>query len=145
MGDKDDRDAAGIQIVKDVQDLLARDSVEVTGRLVGQDDTGFGRQGAGDGNPLLLAARQLVRPVIHPIREPHRPQSLFGPPAPFPTAPAGIHQGQFHLPDGRRSGQQIVYLEYEPDALVSNPRQIIVAHLAHVRPVQPVGPAGGLV
>ena len=38
--------------------------VEVAGRLVGEDQLGVADQGAGDGDALLLAARELARPVL---------------------------------------------------------------------------------
>ena len=37
--------------------------VQLAGRLVGEQQPGAARQCAGDGDPLLLPARQLVRPL----------------------------------------------------------------------------------
>ena len=51
--------------------------VEVAGRLVGQDDPRLADQRAGDGDPLLLAAGQLVRAVVH--RDRPRPTALAAP------------------------------------------------------------------
>ena len=42
------------------QYILAGAAVQVSGRFVGQEDGGFGCQGAGDGHPLLLARRKAV-------------------------------------------------------------------------------------
>ena len=42
-----------------IGDLSARLLVEITGRLVGADDGGIGRDGARHGDALLLAAREL--------------------------------------------------------------------------------------
>ena len=44
--------------------FLAMLGVEVAGRLVGEDQLGVADQGAGDGDALLLAARQLARPML---------------------------------------------------------------------------------
>ena len=50
--------------------LLRRLAVEVARRLVGQDDPGPVDQRPRNGDPLALAAAQLVRPVIQPRPEP---------------------------------------------------------------------------
>ena len=42
------------------QHILAGAGVQVAGGLVGQEDGGLGRQGPGDGHPLLLAAGEVV-------------------------------------------------------------------------------------
>ena len=44
--------------------------VEVAGRLVGQDHRRLGDERPGDGDALLLAARQLAGPVVGPVGEP---------------------------------------------------------------------------
>src|SRR4051812_5406871 len=48
---------------QELEDLRAGAAVEVAGRLVGEHDLGSAHQGPGHGDPLLLTARQLVRPV----------------------------------------------------------------------------------
>ena len=45
--------------------------VEVTGRLVGEQDRRVVHQRARDGDALALTAGQLVRPVIHAVAELH--------------------------------------------------------------------------
>ena len=54
----------GLQTGEQVEDLTARRHVERGHGLVGDDDLGPGRQGAGDGDALALAARQLHRPTF---------------------------------------------------------------------------------
>ena len=44
--------------------------VQVAGRLVGEDHLGPGDQRPGQGDPLLLAAGQLARPVTEAVGEP---------------------------------------------------------------------------
>ena len=57
----------------------ARDPPDRAGRgLVGQDHAGPLRQRAGDGHPLLLAARQRVGPTVGQVREADLAQALEG-------------------------------------------------------------------
>ena len=47
------------------------ESREVTRGLVGEDELGVGDDGAGDGHPLLLTARQLLREVRGAVLDGH--------------------------------------------------------------------------
>jgi F0F1-type ATP synthase alpha subunit len=49
------------QIVEDLPHRAARCRIEITGRLVGEEDQRVIGQGAGDGDALALTARELVR------------------------------------------------------------------------------------
>ena len=68
VGDDDDR-VVGLQLVDQLLDLGGRDRIERRARLVEQDDLGLDRHGAGDAQPLLLAAGQAqaagVELVLH--------------------------------------------------------------------------------
>ena len=70
VGDQDDRAARRVELVEEGHDLGARMAVEVAGRLVGEDQRGFGDERAGDGDALLLAAGQLGRLVVEPVAQP---------------------------------------------------------------------------
>ena len=59
---------AAVEVVERVDDLGAGVAVEVAGRLVGQHERRLADDGAGDGHPLALAARQLPRAVVHAVR-----------------------------------------------------------------------------
>ena len=50
----DDRQAAGIQVLKDLHDLDRCPAVEIAGRLVGKKQRGPIYERPGDGDPLLL-------------------------------------------------------------------------------------------
>src|SRR3954447_18944839 len=54
-----------------LEDLGARPAVEVPGRLVGEHDLRPPHQRPGHGDPLLLSAGQLVRPVPEAVPQPH--------------------------------------------------------------------------
>src|SRR6185295_4465399 len=71
VGDHADRRALVVQLLEQVHDLLAVARVEVAGRLVGVQDRRLADDRAGDRNALLLAARELRRVVLHPVRHAH--------------------------------------------------------------------------
>ena len=50
--------------------------VQVAGRLVRQENGRLVDQGAGNRDPLLLAARELVREVVHAVAESYRIQHV---------------------------------------------------------------------
>src|SRR5262249_54158789 len=59
VGGDDDR-VVLLQLVDQFLDLGGRNRIERRARLVEQDDLGLDRDGAGDAQPLLLAARQAL-------------------------------------------------------------------------------------
>ena len=54
------------------QHLGAGLAVKVAGRLVGQHDSRFGNQGAGDSHTLLLSAGKIVRHIFQFIFQPQQ-------------------------------------------------------------------------
>src|SRR6185503_14374264 len=62
-----DRGAAAVQLAEEVHDLLAVRRVEITRRLVGEEDRRVTRDGARHCHALLLAARELRRIVLHAV------------------------------------------------------------------------------
>ena len=60
VGREQDREAARVQVVEQVQDLVAQARVDAGGRLVHEQQLGLAEQRAGDEDALLLAARQLA-------------------------------------------------------------------------------------
>jgi hypothetical protein len=57
----------------------------------------------------------------------------------------GVHQRQFDILRGAGSRQQVELLEYEPDLLVPDLRQLVAIQLSDADSVQLVSPGGGLV
>ena len=64
------RRALTIELTEQIENLDAGHGVELAGRFVSQNERGLARQCPGDRDPLLLAARQLCRPVIHAVLQP---------------------------------------------------------------------------
>ena len=60
-------------------DFLTGGLIEVSGRLVGQQEIGLGHQGPRDGRPLHFAARQLPRPMLQPVAQTDHFQQFLGP------------------------------------------------------------------
>ena len=56
--------ALGVELLQQVEHRLAGGAVQVAGRLVGQQHRRLGDQRPGDRHPLLLAAGELVGPVV---------------------------------------------------------------------------------
>ncbi len=77
VGHDDEGDAvlAG-QIEQDLHDFRAVDGIQISRRLVGEEDFRLVDDGAGDGDPLLFAARKLGGQVVHAITQADALQSL---------------------------------------------------------------------
>ena len=67
------------QLGEQLQDAAAGGAVEVAGGLVGEQDGRPGGEGARQGDPLLLAARELARVVVAAVGEADGGQQLVGP------------------------------------------------------------------
>jgi hypothetical protein len=67
----------GADISAEINQLYA--GVEVSGRLVGKDDLRAAGQRPGDGDPLLLTARELAWPVGHPVGQADDAHDLVDP------------------------------------------------------------------
>src|ERR1039457_6482677 len=90
VGDQDHRASFLIQTRKDPQDVLGGTRVEVAGRLIGENQRGVGHERARDRSPLLLAARQLRRHMVHPVCHPYRAKCVFGAPPALGTPQPGV-------------------------------------------------------
>src|SRR5262249_27375512 len=66
-----DRLAFVVELLEDAHGLFGGLRVEIAGRLVGQDQLRVVDERARDGDPLLLAARELARLVVVPVGEAH--------------------------------------------------------------------------
>ena len=136
VGDQDDRLPFRVELIEQGQDVLAGLAVEVAGRLIGQQDAGIADQGAGDGDPLLLAAGELVGTVLDPVAQAHALEHLGRPLAPRPPAVPRVDQGHLHVPQGTGPAEQLERLKDKADPLVADAGQGGVAHAGGVLAVQ---------
>src|SRR5690349_21520331 len=79
VGDHADGRAVLVQLGEQLHDRLAVARVEVTGRLVGEQNGGLADHRAGDGDALLLTAGELRRVVLHAVRHADPLESLLHP------------------------------------------------------------------
>lgn len=130
--DDDDRDPlVAIDVLKQLQDLLARGVIQGPRGLVAQEQLGLLRDGAGDRDPLLLAAGELTGEVVEPLAQPHLAQGLRG-----VEMIVGYLRGEFDVLQRRKAGYEVVELEDEADVgapvhdelLVRQPRDIAAVH-----------------
>src|SRR4030065_2431777 len=84
-----------VEAVEDAHNLGAVGGVQGAGELVGEDDGGPADDGAGDGDPLLLAAGELGGPVGNAGAEADVYQSLRSQLA--PVAGAAIYEWHLDL------------------------------------------------
>lgn len=65
-----------VQLAEQLHHLHTILGIEVTRRLIGKDDARFAYHGTGDGNPLLLTARKLMRIMLGTMTQLHLSQNF---------------------------------------------------------------------
>jgi len=117
-------------------------AVQVPRRLVGQQQAGAVDDRTGDGDALLLAARQFRRTRIGPAREAH-PAQHFGDIGPhLALGASGEPQRQGDIVEGRQMRQQPEILEHHADPPAQG-RQDTAARTAGLGVQQGQAAAGG--
>ena len=96
-------------------------------------------EGAGEGDSLLLAARELGRVVVASVLEPHAGEQLLGPRA---AVLAAELEGDLDVLTGGERGDEVERLEHEPHALAAEGGPLVLAERREVDPVED-DPAGG--
>src|SRR2546427_1174592 len=102
-----------VQPLEQRQDLLGGLAIEVTGRLVRHEDRGVGRDGARDGDALLLAAGELARIVAHPVAEADERERRLDVLFPLGLGERRQEERQLDVLEGREHGDQVVELEQD--------------------------------
>ena len=138
--DHDDRLARVVQLLEHLHDFVAGLGVEVTGRLVGQDDVGVVDQRAGDRDALLLAAGELRRAVIEPVAQADQPGHLDRPLLRLGADLAGALVGQRKLDvlEDRVLLDQVVRLEDEAEVAAADLGELVVVEPGDVAAAQEV-------
>ena len=65
-----------VQLAEQLHHLHTILGIEITRRLIGKDDARLAHQGTGDGNPLLLTARKLMRILLGTMAQLHLSQNF---------------------------------------------------------------------
>ena len=122
VGHDDRRHAALARGQDQAHDALGVRRVQRAGGLVGQQQLAFADDGAGDGHPLALAARQLVGEVRRPVLQSELLERLQR----HRLGLAGRHavelEGQGDVLDRAEPGEQVVVLEDVADGVAAQPR-----------------------
>jgi len=144
VGDHDDGRAEPVHgVAEQREDLGGGGGVEGAGGLVAEDHVGAGDEGAGDGDPLLLAAGELGGPPGALVGEADLAEDLGGA-APVGAAPGEPQREQHVLLDGER-GQQVEGLEDEAEAAAAQFGELVLAEACDLGAAEPDGAGGGAV
>ena len=125
--DEDDGPPLIVQLLERSQHDLARLRIEITGRLVGQDDRGVIDERTGDSDALDLPAGQLIGQVkvallVHTDRGQRVTRGDFA----FDEADPGVNERQGHVPEHGGPREQVERLEDEPNFILTDIREIII-------------------
>ena len=135
MGDHDDGLPKFLDgSLQEAQHFGAGDGIEVAGGLVGEHQRRFGDERTRDGDALLLAARQFIRPVRETFLESQRRRQHVEP----LTVGLLTRQSQRHedVLLGGEHRQQVEALEDEADLVAAQHGQLIVVHGGDVGTVE---------
>src|SRR3954454_6375890 len=125
---------------QEVEHLTGGLRVEVAGRLVGEDDGGLARERAGHRDALLLAARELGRPVGEAVAQADGVDELVEPLRVRPLA--GDRQRQHDVLARVEDRQEVERLEDEADALAAQLGEPAVVERGDLDAVQDDRPGG---
>ena len=121
MGDEDGGDAdAALNLPQLDLHFLAQPAVERAEGLVEQQHLGLGDQSAGQGNALLLAARQLARLALLEPRQPDQGQHVAHPPGDLARRRAAHREAEGDVVEHGHVGKQRVVLEHHADAATAH-------------------------
>src|SRR5258708_20666198 len=122
MGHQNNGIAFAVQPVKQCHDFVAGLRVEVSGRLVGENDRRTIYQCTRNGDSLPLTSGKLIGLVAHAWLHADSAQSFFGAFRTLSRRHAGVNQRQFHVVKSSGASQQVESLEYESNFLVADAR-----------------------
>ena len=117
VGDHDHRRALEGELLHDVQHLAHQFGIERRRHLVEQHQLGLHRHGAGDGDTLLLAARQLARKARREVGEADLGQQVTG--DGFGLRFAHLlhdHRARHDVAERGHVGEEVELLEHHADA-----------------------------
>src|SRR5262245_28899310 len=126
-----------LQLAHQVEDLLGRTCVEVSGRFIGDNQGRIGDDGPGDADALLLAARKLPRTMPEAVRQPDEVQRGKHLALALGAAQVQKQERQLHVFIGREHRQKMVKLKDEPDAARPPLRELAFRHLRDMRVADP--------
>ncbi len=143
MRHHDERQALPVHLLDELDDLPARDAVEIAGGFIGEQQPGTHHHRARDRRPLLLAARKLVGAVLGPRGQAHRGERVSDPLPPLLGENPGEHHRQFHVSRRRQPRHQVEKLKDKPDLVTAQAGQLQLRQPRRLLARKPVGARGG--
>src|SRR5438093_13573279 len=133
VGDHDDGLLEiSVQRLEQIQDFLARLRVEFARGLVREEQGRIVRQGNRDGDPLLLAAAHLVRPMARTVGEADEVEEFLRPSLPGRAVFGGEAHRQLDVFLGGERRDEVEELEDEARLAQSISDELSVAHVDQV-------------
>src|SRR6266851_5769313 len=124
MGDEQQGLAAVVQDLQQMEHRRARLAVEVAGGLIREDHDWVVDQRTGDGDALLLPARQLMRKLVFLILHAHGAQEQHHTVPQLSRGLAGEQPGERHVVEHREVGNEMERLKNESDVAQPVERQL---------------------
>src|SRR5262249_12012982 len=122
MSNHDDGTTVAVKVLEQGQNLVAGPAIQRAGRLVGQDESRIIPHRARNDGALLLASRELIRPVMGAVGEADPVERPFGSASSVPAASARVNKGQFDVFQRAGPWQKRRDLKDETNFLASNRR-----------------------
>src|SRR5437868_482852 len=133
VGDDDGRDAeAAVEVEQQLVDPFAGRLVEITGRLVGEQEARLQDESAGERHALLLAAGQLPGPVIEAVTQADQLEHLASDARRLLARQPADQRRHGGVVQRGELREQVVELEDEADVAVAEARQRLLSHLERV-------------
>jgi hypothetical protein len=134
------------ELEKEVEHRVPRGLVEIARGLVGEDQVGLPRQGAGDGHALLLAARELLGIALGQCGEAETVDQVPVARGVVPPAQTGLKRD---IGGHGQRRDEVELLKHQPRMPAPDPRarrvgqgRQVVAHQPHMPRIRRVQPPG---
>ena len=105
-----------IELGQQLHEFVTARGIEIAGRFVSEQHTGFSGDRARNRDPLLLSAGQFIRRMVGAVRQPDGGECRQRPCAARRSADATVDEWQFNIFQRRGAGQQIESLERRTSA-----------------------------
>src|SRR6185503_17664288 len=135
--------AAGGELFEEADDVTAGLLIEVSGRLVGEDDLRVVHESAGDGDALALAAGELARAMLGAIGQSDAIERRTGALSPLVAVDPGVEQRELGVFQDRGAREEVEGLENEAELQVADLRELARGEGGDVFAVEPVFALGG--
>src|SRR5437870_13179461 len=112
-----------MKVFNQAEDFLTRSRIEVSGRLICQQDWWKYGERSCNRHTLPLAAGQLVGQMLHPMAELHQLQQFSRAQFNLPPRPLSQVQGQSDVFQTVQGWQKVEKLKDRPDLIASNSRE----------------------